>query len=56
MLIKYLFKYISKIDRVVVCITRLIGETSLSRSHSRIEIDEINNYMDARYVGRHEAC
>nr|GEU71123.1 DNA helicase [Tanacetum cinerariifolium] len=57
MLIKYLFKYISKgTDRVVAYITRPVDDPSPSSSSSRIQIDEIKNYLDARYVGPHEAC
>ncbi|GJY19437.1 DNA helicase [Tanacetum coccineum] len=61
MLIKYLFKYISKgTDRVVAHISRsnptsIVNDTpSTNRPH--IVIDEIKIYLDARYVSPHEAC
>nr|GEV97619.1 DNA helicase [Tanacetum cinerariifolium] len=57
MLIKYLFKYISKgTDRVVARITRENGDPSPSTSRTRIKVDEIQNYVDARYICPHEAC
>ena len=57
MLIKYLFKYISKgTDRIITHITRRIGGTEPSTSASATQIDEIQNYQDARYIGPHEAC
>ncbi|GJZ46101.1 DNA helicase [Tanacetum coccineum] len=55
MLIKYLFKYISKgTDRVVARISRSnaipSGTTATaSTSQPQVVIDEINNYLDARY-------
>ena len=67
MLIKYLFKYISKgTDRIVARIVR--GTSALqqaststtfaasSSTHQPAVIDEIKNFVDARYVGPHEAC
>lgn len=67
MLIKYLFKYISKgTDRIVARITRAIGETPARSSsaaqqqgvnnRSAICVDEIKNFIDARFIGPHEAC
>ncbi|GJY13681.1 DNA helicase [Tanacetum coccineum] len=57
MLIKYLFKYISKgTDRVVARITRENGDPSPSTSRTRIKVDEIQNFVDARYICPHEAC
>ena len=57
MLIKYLFKYISKgTDRIVTRITRSIGDTGASTSRSSLRVDEIKNFQDARYIGPHEAC
>ncbi|GKD28833.1 hypothetical protein Tco_1239611, partial [Tanacetum coccineum] len=62
MLIKYLFKYISKgTDRVVACISRnnppsVDPNTAASTSQPQIVIGEIKNYLDARYVSPHEAC
>ncbi|GJV93168.1 DNA helicase [Tanacetum coccineum] len=62
MLIKYLFKYISKgTDRVVVHISRnnptsVSNNATASTSKQLVVIDEIKNYLDARYVSPHEAC
>ncbi|GJV53078.1 DNA helicase [Tanacetum coccineum] len=57
MLIKYLFKYISKgTDRVVANITRPIGEPISATNVQSIRIDEIKNFVEARYIGPHEAC
>ncbi|GJW14187.1 DNA helicase [Tanacetum coccineum] len=57
MLIKYLFKYISKgTDRVVANITTPIGETTSTSNVQNIQIDEIQNFVEARYVSPHEAC
>ncbi|GJX14532.1 DNA helicase [Tanacetum coccineum] len=57
MLIKYLFKYISKgTDRVVANITTPIGATASISNSQTIQIDEIKNFVDARYIGPHEAC
>ncbi|GJS98503.1 DNA helicase [Tanacetum coccineum] len=57
MLIKYLFKYIFKgTDRVVANITTPIGETASTSNVQNIQIDEIRNFVEARYIGPHEAC
>nr|GEW91589.1 DNA helicase [Tanacetum cinerariifolium] len=57
MFIKYLFKYISKgIDHVVSNITRPVGETVSTINVQSIQIDEIKNSVEARYIGPHEAC
>ncbi|GKA47493.1 DNA helicase [Tanacetum coccineum] len=62
MLIKYLFKYISKgTDRIVARISRnnptsVSNNTTPSTSRQPIVIDEIKNYLDARYISPHEAC
>ncbi|GJY78997.1 DNA helicase [Tanacetum coccineum] len=62
MLIKYLLKYISKgTDRVVACISKsnspsVNNDTGASTSRPQVVIDEIKNYLDARYVSPHEAC
>nr|GEU64912.1 DNA helicase [Tanacetum cinerariifolium] len=57
MLIKYLFKYISK---VTDCIAARISKTRTSTQEStdilQIVVDEIKNYLDLRYVSPHEAC
>ncbi|GJZ81100.1 DNA helicase [Tanacetum coccineum] len=55
--IKYLFKYISKgTDRVVANITTPIGGTATTNITPNIHIDEIKNFVEARYIGPHEAC
>lgn len=67
MLIKYLFKYISKgTDRIIARITRTdtalaqatnVGATpGTSSASNRLVVDEIKNFMDCRYIGPHEAC
>ena len=57
MLIKYLFKYISKgTDRIFARVTRSIGEPSTSSAQTDACIDEIQNYLDGRFVCPHEAC
>ena len=57
MLIKYLFKYISKgTDRIAARITRPIGQPSTSTNVPRIHVDEIKNFIDGRFICPHEAC
>lgn len=67
MLIKYLFKYISKgTDKIVACITRKsrplegLGTSSVANQQPPSSVpevvDEIKNFVDARYIGPHEAC
>ncbi|XP_071687828.1 uncharacterized protein [Rutidosis leptorrhynchoides] len=57
MLIKYLFKYISKgTDRVADRITRPVGNTDGQQSQVPKPIDEIQNFIDARFICLHEAC
>lgn len=67
MLIKYLFKYISKgIDRIIARVARPIGgprvaSTLGGRQGSALEsqnicVDEIKNFIDAQFIGPHEAC
>ncbi|GKD34061.1 DNA helicase [Tanacetum coccineum] len=54
---QYLFKYISKgTDRVVANITTPIGGTATTNITPNIHIDEIKNFVEARYIGPHEAC
>nr|GEU92892.1 DNA helicase [Tanacetum cinerariifolium] len=51
MLIKYLFKYISKgTDRIVAQITRRVGESPLPSDRAQIQVDEIQNFVDGRYI------
>ncbi|GJY30176.1 DNA helicase [Tanacetum coccineum] len=56
MLIKYMFKYISKgTERVFACVSRPIGELSTAATSSRYVIDEISNYVESRFICAHEA-
>nr|GEV29147.1 DNA helicase [Tanacetum cinerariifolium] len=51
MLIKYLFKYISKgTDRIDARISKRRTNTQESTNTSPIVVDEIENYLDSRYV------
>ncbi|KAF5818603.1 putative helitron helicase-like domain-containing protein [Helianthus annuus] len=56
MLIKYLFKYISKgADRIRFAITKE-KEVSGNQSNATLEVvDEIQNYLDGRFICPHEA-
>ena len=55
MLIKYLFKYISKgTDRIAAKIVKPIGDPGTS-SAPKIQIDEIQNFIDGRFICPHEA-
>nr|GEU30621.1 DNA helicase [Tanacetum cinerariifolium] len=62
MLIKYLFKYISKgTNRVVARISRnginvSEPEASTTTYRPHVVVDKIKNYLDARYISPHEAC
>ncbi|GJZ61535.1 DNA helicase [Tanacetum coccineum] len=57
MLIKYLFKYISKgTDRIVARISRNQTTAHESINRPRVVVDEIKNYLDSRYISPHEAC
>ncbi|GJY86345.1 DNA helicase [Tanacetum coccineum] len=52
MLIKYLFKYISKgTDRVIANVTRPLPDAPSTSNAPAIQIDEIKNYVEARYIG-----
>ena len=56
MLIKYLFKYISKgTDRIFAKVARSIGDPSASSSNQVPCIDEIQNFQDGRFICPHEA-
>ncbi|GJX61064.1 DNA helicase [Tanacetum coccineum] len=51
MLIKYLFKYISKgPDRILAKINRPIGDASTSMGKKHIQVDEIQNYIDGHFL------
>ncbi|XP_071689999.1 uncharacterized protein [Rutidosis leptorrhynchoides] len=56
MLIKYLFKYISKgTDRITMHISRPLGESSEVASQSATKVDEIQNFINGRFICAHEA-
>ncbi|KAK9070123.1 hypothetical protein SSX86_010523 [Deinandra increscens subsp. villosa] len=57
MLIKYLFKYISKgTDRVRFLISKNNSEGGASQSNSSPLVDEIKNFVDGRFICPHEAA
>ncbi|XP_071719049.1 uncharacterized protein [Rutidosis leptorrhynchoides] len=57
MLIKYLFKYISKgTDRVAAYIPRPIGCSTSTDIVQNSNVDEIKNFVDARFICAPEAC
>nr|GEY48896.1 reverse transcriptase domain-containing protein [Tanacetum cinerariifolium] len=50
MLIKYLFKYISKgLDRILAKVSKPIGNTSTLVHKQRMEVDEIQNYVEGSF-------
>nr|GEV65137.1 DNA helicase [Tanacetum cinerariifolium] len=56
MLIKYLFKYISKgINRIFARVSRPMGESSTEATPSREMVDGIQNYVEGRFICAHEA-
>ncbi|KAL3618575.1 hypothetical protein CASFOL_037657 [Castilleja foliolosa] len=56
MMIKYLFKYISKgADRVRFCITRSDDASDSNSDNVAPVINEIQNFVDGRYICPHEA-
>ncbi|GKA67145.1 DNA helicase [Tanacetum coccineum] len=56
MLIKYLFKYISKgIDIIFARVFRPMGESSTEAAPSREMVDEIQNYVEGHFICAHEA-
>ncbi|XP_071687455.1 uncharacterized protein [Rutidosis leptorrhynchoides] len=57
MLIKYLFKYISKgTDRVAARISRPVDSKSQRTPQLSQPVDEIQNFIDALFICPHEAC
>nr|GEU40512.1 DNA helicase [Tanacetum cinerariifolium] len=57
MFIKYLFKYISKgTDKIAAKIVRQVGDPPADTNNGSIQIDEIYNYIDGRFVCPYEAC
>ncbi|GJY40370.1 DNA helicase [Tanacetum coccineum] len=56
MLIKYLFKYISKgTDRIFARVSKPLGESSNVAGPSCSPVDEIQNYLEGRFICAHEA-
>nr|GEX23813.1 DNA helicase [Tanacetum cinerariifolium] len=56
MVIKYLFKYISKgTDIIFARVSRPLGQPSNATSSSRQPVDEIQNYVEGQFVCPHEA-
>ncbi|GJW05747.1 hypothetical protein Tco_1568170 [Tanacetum coccineum] len=56
MLIKYLFKYISKgTDKIFARVSKPVGTSSTEAGPSRQMVDEIENYVEGRFVCAHEA-
>ena len=57
MLIKYLFKYISKgVDRISFAIRKAELRFSETSTSTPIEVDEVQNFIDGRYICAHEAA
>ncbi|KAJ9559006.1 hypothetical protein OSB04_013620 [Centaurea solstitialis] len=57
MMIKYLFKYISKgADRIRAQITQSLDEHSNNTPNKTKQINEIQNFVDARFICPHEAA
>nr|GEW58210.1 DNA helicase [Tanacetum cinerariifolium] len=57
MLIKYLFKYILKgTDKIAAKIVRPVGEPPAETDAASIKRDEIQNFIDGRFICPHEAC
>jgi len=57
MLIKYLFKYISKgVDRVRFAVVDGNVVVGSSTSSNEVVIDEVSNFVDGRYVCPYEAA
>ncbi|XP_071738903.1 uncharacterized protein [Rutidosis leptorrhynchoides] len=56
-LIKYLFKNISKgTDRIAARISKSVGSNSRARSQVSQLVDEVQNFIDSRFICPHEAC
>nr|GEY70252.1 DNA helicase [Tanacetum cinerariifolium] len=43
-------------DRVVMNVTKPTGDTASTSTTTNIQIDKIKNFVEARYIGPHEAC
>ncbi|GJY68132.1 DNA helicase [Tanacetum coccineum] len=57
MLIKYLFKYISKgTDKIAAKIVRPVCEPPAETGNTSIKRDEIQNFIDGSFICPHEAC
>ncbi|XP_071689066.1 uncharacterized protein [Rutidosis leptorrhynchoides] len=56
-LIKYLFKYISKgTDRITARISKPVGSNNRVRPQVSQPVDEVQNFIDARFICSHETC
>ncbi|GKF25922.1 hypothetical protein Tco_0081816, partial [Tanacetum coccineum] len=56
MLIKYLFKYISKgTDKIFAKVTRQTSDSQQAAEDTHQRVDEIQNFIDERYICPHEA-
>ncbi|KAL3642121.1 hypothetical protein CASFOL_012936 [Castilleja foliolosa] len=56
MMIKYLFKYISKgADRVRFCISRSENVSAVDPDSAAAAVNEVQNFVDGRYICPHEA-
>ncbi|XP_071699477.1 uncharacterized protein [Rutidosis leptorrhynchoides] len=57
MMIKYLFKYISKgTDKIVMRVSRDIGQRQAETENQPKRVDEIQNFVDDRFICPCEAC
>ncbi|KAL3654415.1 hypothetical protein CASFOL_004096 [Castilleja foliolosa] len=57
MMIKYLFKYISKgADRVLFCISKSHNKDSGDPGAATSAVNEVQNFVDGRYICPHEAA
>ncbi|XP_071728958.1 uncharacterized protein [Rutidosis leptorrhynchoides] len=52
-----MFKYISKgTDRIAARISKPVGSNSRARPQVSQPVDEVQNFIDARFICPHEAC
>nr|GEU35836.1 DNA helicase PIF1, ATP-dependent [Tanacetum cinerariifolium] len=47
---------IQRQDRAIMNVTKPVGDVASTSSMPNIQIDEIKNFVEARYIGPHEAC
>nr|GEV85752.1 DNA helicase [Tanacetum cinerariifolium] len=43
-------------DRLIMNVTKPVGDTATTSNRANIQIDVIKNFVEARYIGPHEAC